>query len=308
MNDRKHKRQPLNFHFGSRVITIMFLVLVLLVISGCVSSIHQAAETGDIKRIEALLEENPSLVNEKDSYGMTPLHWAVDKGHRGVAALLIEKGADVNATDRNGDTPLRYAVINEYSNMATMLMLKGAEVSAKEEEIKDILKRIAPLHCVAREGHLGHTKTFLAKYPDLVNAQDDEFGRTPLYWAARADHIEVCEVLLANGADINAATPDGWTPLHTAVYNRKTKAVELLVEKGADVNVKNRDGETPLHWAARRGKKNLVEPLLAKGADVNARDNNGKTPLDWALDEDNEDIAEILRQHSAGKSRGAGDR
>lgn len=277
-----------------KIIFILCIILALFAMSGCVSGVHQAAETGDTKKLETLLEEDPALINKMDSYGMTPLHWAVDKGHRRTAEFLIEKGADVNAKDRNGETPLRYAISKEYSSMATMLILNGAKVSAKEEDVRDMLQRIAPLHRVARDGQSGNVKTFLEKYPDQVNARDDS-GRTPLYWAARAEHIEVCEYLLSHGADINAATPDGWTPLHTSIYNRKVRSVELLVAQGADVNVKNNDGETPLHWAVRRGMKDLIEILVTKGADVNAKDNNGKTPVDWAEDKD---IAELVNSYS----------
>ncbi|MCK5057311.1 MAG: ankyrin repeat domain-containing protein [Candidatus Aminicenantes bacterium] len=282
------------FKPGSGYINRFFIIcvtLALFAISACVDGMHQAAETGNLKKLETLLKEDPALINEKDSYGMTPLHWAVDKGHRRTAEFLIEKGADVNAKDKIGETPLRYAVSKEYSSMATMLILNGAKVSTKEEDVRDMLKRIAPLHRVASDGQLGNVKTFLEKYPDQVNARDN-LGRTPLYWAARAEHIEVCEYLLSHGADINAANPDGWTPLHTSVYNRRTRSVELLVAQGADVNVKNNDGETPLHWAARRGRKDLIEPLIAKGADVNAKDNNGKTPVDWT---EHKDIIELLR-------------
>jgi len=275
-------------------IVIVGMILALFMLSGCVSGVHQAAETGDLEKLGTLLTEDPTLVNEVDSYGMTPLHWAVDKRHYRTAEFLIEKGADVNAKDRNGETPLRYAISKENSGMATMLILNGARVSTDEGEVRDMLKRVAPLHRVAREGKLEYVKTFLEKYPDQVNARDS-LGRTPLYWAARAEYVEVCELLLSRGADINAATPDGWTSLHTSVYNRKTRTVELLVAKGADVNVKNDDGETPLHWAARRGMKTLVEPLLEKGADVNAKDNNGKTPEDWA---EHKDIIELLRTTS----------
>jgi ankyrin repeat protein len=292
-------RYGFSFKPGVRSIKSIFIIctaLTLSVISGCASGIHQSAETGDIKKIKALLKEDPSLIDEKDSYGMTALHWAVDKRHRGVAALLLEEGAHVNVKDKNGETPLHYAIAKEYRSMATMLMLKGAEIPGSAEEVRDMLTRIAPLHQAVRSDRLQDVEIFLKKFPDQVNARDN-LGRTPLYWAARANSCEICEVLLSSGADVNAATHEGWTSLHTAIYNKKSEAAVLLLAKGADVNVKNRDGETPLHWAAKRGKKNLVEPLIAKGADVNAKDNNGKTPLDWA--EDN-DIIELLHRHGTG--------
>lgn len=277
---------------------ILFICLVLLMIQGCASGIHQAAETGDIEKIEALLAKDPSSIDKKDSYGMTPLHWAVDKKHTHAVEILIAKGANIDARDKNGDTPLDYAINKEDSSMATMLLLAGAKVSGKEDEVKEMLKKISPLHRAVRDENLGNVKTFLEKYPDQVNARD-ETGRTPLYWAAREDNIEICEILLSHGADVNAATPDGWTPLHTAVYNKNPRIVVLLIEKGADVNVKNSDSETPLHWAARRGEKALIEPLIAKGAALDARDNNGKTPLDWTEDSE---VIKLLNQYISEKS------
>lgn len=278
-------------------IFIILAAAALLMITGCTRGIHQAAETGNLKRVKALLQEDPSIIDEADSYGMTALHWAVDKGHYRVAEWLIAEGADVNVKDKNGETPLNYTISKEYSSrMATMLMLNGAKLPGGEDEIRDALKHIAPLHQAAREDRLEAVETFLKKFPDQIDARDD-LGRTPLYWAARANHIDVCETLLAAGADVNAATPDGWTPLHTAVYNKEAEAVELLLANGADVNARNSRGETPLHWAVRRGKKNLVEPLLSKGADLKAKDNDGKIPVDWA---DDDDIVELLRRHGEG--------
>lgn len=303
MRNKNNKRSRPVDKYSDRL-SILFICLALTIIQGCAGGIHQAAETGDIKKIEALLAKDPASLDKQDSYGMSPLHWAVDKRRIQVAELLIAKGAKIDAQDKNGDTPLDYAVNNEDSSMATMLLLAGAKVSGKKEEVQEMLKKISPLHRAVRDENLGDVKSFLEKYPDQVNARD-ESGRTPLYWAARADNIEICETLFAYGADVNAATPDGWTPLHTAVYNKNPRTVVLLIEKGADVNVKNNDGETPLHWAAKRGDKTSIEPLIAKGAALDARDNNGKTPLDWT--EDSEVIA-LLKQYSPGKTLTPGEK
>ena len=46
-------------------------------------------------------------------YGMTPLHYAAEYGHKDVAELLIAKGANVNARGKNGKTPLDLADTEE---------------------------------------------------------------------------------------------------------------------------------------------------------------------------------------------------
>jgi ankyrin repeat protein len=99
---------------------------------------------------------------------------------------------------------------------------------------------------------------------------------------------------LAGGADVNAKNVDGWTPLHEAAFGGRKEIVELLISNGADVNAKHDGfGTTPLHRAAYRGHKEIVELLIGKGADVNAKNANGETPIDWAKGE----TADLLRKH-----------
>ena len=61
--------------------------------------IHDAAKTGDLAKVQALLKDNHDLVFSKDNNGGTPLHWAALNGHKDVAELLLANRADVNAKD-----------------------------------------------------------------------------------------------------------------------------------------------------------------------------------------------------------------
>jgi ankyrin repeat protein len=136
-------------------------------------------------------------------------------------------------------------------------------------------------------------------------------GRTPLHWAAAGGHKYLVELLLVNGADVNARNSDGQTPLHRAMVPVQKAAekgnmevAELLLSHGAEVNAKDDAGTTPLHLAAQfcLGDTDMVELLLANKADVNAKDNQGFTPLHYAaefnhVDDSHQDVAELLRQH-----------
>lgn len=109
-----------------------------------------------------------------------------------------------------------------------------------------------------REGDLGAVGELLKRNPDLVFAIDKE-GATPLHAAvwSFAGHKDVAELLLANGADVNARARNGETPLHKVV--------------GPSVSRNRR--------SSRRSSYELAELLLAHGAEVNAEDARGRTPL-----------------------------
>ena len=72
--------------------------------------------------------------------------------------------------------------------------------------------------------------------------------------------------------------------------------VELLISEGADMNAKDIDGETPLHRAAERKQTGIAELLIDKGSDVNAVGKYG-TPLDFAIRVKQTEIADLLRKH-----------
>lgn len=61
------------------------------------NTIYDAAVSGDVSRVDALLKQAPELVNAADPYGFTPLHGAVGEEHVDMVRLLIAQGADVNA-------------------------------------------------------------------------------------------------------------------------------------------------------------------------------------------------------------------
>jgi ankyrin repeat protein len=81
---------------------------------------------------------------------------------------------------------------------------------------------------------------------------------------------------------------DLYTPLHVALSwgggndETKIKMIDLLVKQGANVNAKARFDETPLFEAAYLAGPSVVKELLEKGADPNIRNTDGKSPLDMA--------------------------
>ena len=91
-----------------------------------------------------------------------------------------------------------------------------------------------------------------------VNAQDmkDEYGKTPLMWAARNNtNPEVITTLLKAGAKIEARDTRGYTPLKYAAWNNPNlEVVTTLLKAGADINARDKVDWTPLMFAASNNK------------------------------------------------------
>ena len=116
-----------------------------------------------------------------------------------------------------------------------------------------------------------------------VNATDDG-GITPLHCAATEGHVDVCRFLIEQGAIVHATDRDGWTPLHQAAWHGRLKVCQLLNDRGANVNaVTNGFGWTPLHLAAMDNHAKVCRLLIERRANVNATDWEDWTPLDIAI-------------------------
>jgi ankyrin repeat protein len=91
----------------------------------------------------------------------------------------------------------------------------------------------------------------------------------------------------------------GETLLHYAANDAELELVELLISLGADVNARGVSSGTPLHAAAGSGSVPIVEILLRNGADVNAVDGNGHVPIYRAAIAHCYAICDLLLQNGA---------
>ena len=65
------------------------------------------------------------------------------------------------------------------------------------------------------------------------------------------------------------------SPLHTACNKGAMEVIEMLVKAGANVNARNQLGQTALHVATRQRNVPLAKYLLSVGVDATIRDTNG---------------------------------
>jgi RNA polymerase sigma factor (sigma-70 family) len=208
-----------------------------------------------------------------------------------VKTLLEADPRLLVARDPMGNTALIIAVNGGHDALADLLFDAGIEPG---------------LHEAAAIGDRARVLDALEQHPEQLDAYSPE-GFTALALAAHFGHVEVMQLLIDRGADLNrlATHRIAVTPLHAALFGRQLEAALLLVERGADVTLARggsglkRAGWTPLHYAAGMGFGALVQPLLDRGADPSRPDEEGKTPLDVALDANRSDIATLLRSRGA---------
>ena len=148
---------------------------------------------------------------------------------------------------------------------------------------------------------VGDRKTVqaLLKQGADVNAADPD-GTTPLQLAVRGEDIDAVQMLLRAGANPKASNRYGVTPLSLAADNGNAAIVDLLLKAGANPAAAAPGGQTILMIAARTGNPQAVELLLARGLDVNARESAyGETALMWAAAGDHAEAVRTLIGHGA---------
>lgn len=210
-------------------------------------------------------QENEEATSKK-------LRWAIIFGNIEEVKELITAGADVNRKFNFGAThditPLYVLCAmgsGNHAEIGKLLIDAGANINEK-------FLGTNLLHITAMKvGNKSITKFLIENGLD-VNEQiappsSSEFrGLTPLHLAAGKGKIEVAEVLLENGAEMNLKASNlGYTPLHLAAINGQQTVAEFLVDKGAEVNPKSKTGATPLDLSVDKGHKELADFLRKHG-------------------------------------------
>jgi uncharacterized protein len=116
------------------------------------------------------------------------------------------------------------------------------------------------IHKAANRGDLEAVREILASGTD-PDARDS-YGGTALHAAMFQDNMEIVQLLIDHGYDVNAqGSSNGYTPLHDAVWAGNLAAAEILIKNGADLSIQNREGQTPAEKARTEGKTDLYEYL-----------------------------------------------
>ena len=237
-------------------------------------------------------------VNAVDENGRTALMEAARLGRNmNVISLLMSRGADIYAVDKAGETALILAVTSDNNNvgMVSGILKLGADIGVRSAygkgmtalEIADSLERPAMVAAINNS---------ISSDPELIKVSN-------LVAAIVAGDVYQVKSLLG-GVSAEMLTTAIGTPerqnrvLLKAAYKGMVEVVELLLDGGADINSFDGDRNTALNLAARGNQISVAKLLLKRGCNVNLSTERNYTPIDWAS---TDEMIQLLRKHG-GKS------
>jgi ankyrin repeat protein len=199
---------------------------------------------------------------------------AVSKNDLSTVRRLLAAGVDPNSVDATATPVLVRAAGSGRTAIVGALLDAGANSNATAPVDGDQGGWPSALMAAAGEGHLDVVELLIARGAD-VNANYEAVEQTfptALLAAIASGRAEVVRALLDAGADISAKGVMGLEAIHDAALDSDLEIVELLLAHGAEVDTRDGLGGTPLMWAAGAGQVKMVRLLIARGANVNARD------------------------------------
>ncbi|XP_070193882.1 ankyrin repeat and SOCS box protein 3-like [Littorina saxatilis] len=213
--------------------------------------------------------------------GCSCLHLAAVLGLSQLCRLLLDKGADPCVKDRFSNSVLILAAASGDVETVKMIVAAGGSVTDVNDE------EVSAVHVACKQGSV-EVVEFLLQQPEVdLNKASSFMDEIPLFCAAYFGHLQVVELLVQKGADVNKTTVCNLTPVHMAARNSHTNVIDFLAKNGANLNV--------LAWVVRGKRKKTKLRFVFEKTDICK-----SSPLYFAVDSTQDGSSvKVLLDHGA---------
>ncbi|XP_077978791.1 uncharacterized protein LOC144434212 [Glandiceps talaboti] len=188
------------------------------------SELHKVARQGGVEKLRELVQ-NMGNVDVLAHCDLTPLHVACGVGSLGIVKLLIQKGADVRRETSDAVTVLQKAVMYNHVEVVEYLLSRS--------EVRE-----------------------------LIRHQDQKLN-TVLHIAVKLNKgSQLVQLLVDEGACINAPNAKGYTPVHVAVKSHRVENLKVLLQNNPDIQTRDGKHWQAIHYAAESGHVDIIKVLL----------------------------------------------
>uniref|UniRef100_A0A3P9N6K5 DNA polymerase kappa n=1 Tax=Poecilia reticulata TaxID=8081 RepID=A0A3P9N6K5_POERE len=268
-------------------------------------ALHYAV-AGKNKEATQFLLQRRVKVDQKDKYGMAPIHLAAWFGSLEILKLLVQAGAEQKVENEEGLNIMHCAAINNHTEIVEYII---NDMQMKELNKEDQSGH-RPFALAAEHGSIEMLKILMEPY-NMATMKPNKRGDTPLHLAARNGHLDAVQLLLQSFDSRDEVNMDGETALYQAADKSQEECVLALLDAGCDPNiltvvptdlrledpnscgdsslvqllleynahtdVQNQQLEAPLHLAVKNGHIPVIHSLVAAGCNINVADKVGST-------------------------------
>ncbi|KAK5644313.1 hypothetical protein RI129_005613 [Pyrocoelia pectoralis] len=235
--------------------------------------LHNAINLPNVELLSAMIAKGAD-VNCRNWSEETPLLKALKAEKLEYAKILLENGAQCDVIDNENGSCLFYAAKFGFDDLVSDFISKGVSIDQPHSEGNAFLvalknKHASTVKLLIENGADIHYRTSYSVWLDLLIPLND---------------VEVFDMLLAKGIDINYRLSRSEPLIITALVENSKTMVDFLIAKGANVHLTSYEtGASCLHYASSAGYDDIVNDLLDKGLDINRENNQNETPLRLAF-------------------------
>lgn len=230
--------------------------------------------------LEWLVKHPDDLMTLRDENGLTPLMYgAYHHNIEAMKAWIKLFPFSIIQQSFSGSSAMTYAAASGF--LEGFKLLRNHLANPDDPGANGA----TPLLLVcAHDKNIEMVKYILSECSVDVDKPDHD-GRAPIHAVAKNGNLEILELLLNKGVNVNSITRESVSPLMIATTFGHRRMVQYLLREFSDTELSNRQGKTALALAAEYGETKILKDLLNAGANPSPLSMEEGSPLIMAAQE-----------------------